>query len=82
MRYYVDRAWKDVFGKFLTTAQATARIAATCNETDTSLRNEHNIGLRYRRMHFGLAIRCPPPCSLQRVRLPRLYVRARPAAIG
>lgn len=34
---------------------------ATCNETDTSLRNEHNIGLRYRRMHFGLAIRCPPP---------------------
>lgn len=24
-----------------------------------SLRNEHNIGLRYRWMHFGLAIRCP-----------------------
>lgn len=28
-------------------------------EPRVSLRNEHNIGLRYRRMHFGLAIRCP-----------------------
>lgn len=47
--------------QFLTTARTSDyEKRATRNETDTSLRNEHNIGLRYRRMHFGLAIRCPP----------------------
>jgi len=49
---------------------------ATRNETDTSLRNEHNIGLRYRRMHFGLAIRCPPPARYKEFVYP-VYTCAR-----
>jgi len=46
--------------KFFNNRTSACEKRATRNETDTSLRNEHNIGLRYRRMHFGLAIRCPP----------------------